>query len=1568
MANIYFKTKKEILRTLQIVFALLIVTSSVNAQTDSLLFHWDFTNMNDNIVHDITGNGFDTDAAQIRYGTFIPDGYSGEGFSIDNASAGDFAWNAPYRNATTLNTTTEITVMGWFYQQGAVSGINGGISKQNEWSLYIADGTDANHAKFNFLIRTDSGQKIITTSAQITTNQWHHVAATYNCDSIKVYFDGVNVFAQEYTATSIDNASTRLFCGAMYSNGECFNGKFDEVKVFNKALTAQQIADEGGDKVAPTVVSTSPVNGANPAPTADNVVVVFNEKMDDGSVTVKNSDGTNLAGVSYSWNSEKTIVSVSHTAFANSTYYSLIVNGNDAAGNTMTEHSFGFTTGAPDNIPPTITATMPSNGSTNTSISDSITITFSEKMNEGSVIITSNLPNVSKRWLGNTLVLNHSPLTNNTSYSVLVNGKDVAGNLLTAYTFSFTTAKPNLLLHWAFEEGSGTSTADLSGNGNTGDLKGDAVWATPGQNGTGWCMDFFGTGQWGDNVRKTNPTITSPVALSIMAWMKPDPTLPDFQFGSGISKNNSWALTVRQGSDASHVIWKAEFDKDTGGNVTLATTQETAINEWHHIAATYDGTSIKIYIDGVLSVEDNTHGGFKLDDGDHIRAGYAGGRNFAGKQDDIKWYDGALTQTEIKEAAGLGDFTAPTVLETYPVNNATNVVTTTVVGVVFSEPMDTNSVAVTGTLPNTSKIWFGDTLAINHDLLNDGTQYEVIINGKDTSGNAMSQHSFRFTTNAKPVADAGPDQQAGVGAMVTIDGSGSSDNDGTITSFLWTLNNIVVSTDTTFSTDTLSIGEHLFVLTVTDDGLEFDMDTVKISVYLNIPPTADAGTDQTVKTGDTVIFDGSGSTDSDGTIVSFAWSVNGTIVSADTTFSTDTLSAGIHNFVLQVEDNGGATDTDTVTITVNNNILPTANAGVDQSIVVRTMLTLNGGASSDSDGTISAYKWTLNGAVVSTDSIVSTDTVSIGEHEFILTVTDDNSASASDTVKVTVTENLPPNIVCNPINIVLHENGRYALTKADFKALAEGTTDDVTPVDKIRIIAWPLAFGCDNVGDSVQVDVFAFDEDGNKSKCWVYCTVTDPNELIADTIDDIEITVDAGICETKINYPEITTSSPCATTELYEGLGPDGMFPLGTTVEKWKVYNTSGDTIVVSFNVTVTTTNGLPTFDALADVTVDEDSPVVTVPLTGISYGADCVPQAVTVTATNSNSLLVTNIAANYNSPDATGSLELTIAPDISGTDTIKVVVSDDAGGSVSEKFVLTVNEINDEPTIDAIANVTVDENTPVVNVQLSGISAGPASETQNITITATGVNSALVSNIVVNYNSADATGSLDLTVEPSTNGTDTITVTVSDGMDSVSKIFVLTVTPANQAPTVINPVNDYTVNASYELVIELGETFADADGDNLSIKVAQENGLDIPVWATFINNSLICKPMIADTGCVMLVVKATDPDGLSATDTFEVCVEGYPTAIGDLDASFIKTKMYPNPTKGLVTVEFNSTNIYDVDLSVLDITGKLILRKQYSAAERISFDMSNQVSGMYFVKLGIDDKQIVKKLILDRK
>ena len=87
-----------------------------------------------------------------------------------------------------------------------------------------------------------------------------------------------------------------------------------------------------------------------------------------------------------------------------------------------------------------------------------------------------------------------------------------------------------------------------------------------------------------------------------------------------------------------------------------------------------------------------------------------------------------------------------------------------------------------------------------------------------------------------------------------------------------------------------------------------------------MPPIADAGSDQTVTDADDngseqVTLDGSGSTDSDGTIQSYVWSEGGTQIAAGVNPNI-TLSIGQHTITLTVTDDDGVTDTDTVTITI----------------------------------------------------------------------------------------------------------------------------------------------------------------------------------------------------------------------------------------------------------------------------------------------------------------------------------------------------------------------------------------------------------------------------------------------------------------------------------------------------------------------------------------------------------------------------------------------------------------------------------------------------------------------------
>jgi len=182
---------------------------------------------------------------------------------------------------------------------------------------------------------------------------------------------------------------------------------------------------------------------------------------------------------------------------------------------------------------------------------------------------------------------------------------------------------------------------------------------------------------------------------------------------------------------------------------------------------------------------------------------------------------------------------------------------------------------------------------------------------------------------------------------------------------------------------------------------------------LNQPPVADAGDDQTVTDADDsgdedVMLDGSGSTDSDGTIVSWSWAVEGAEI-ATGEMATVSFDVGVTSVALTVTDNEGATGTDIVTITVEafvGNQDPTADAGPDQTVTDADNsgdedVTLDGSASADADGTIVSWSWAEGGAEIATGETPVVN-FAVGAYTVTLTVTDDEGATGTDDVVITV--------------------------------------------------------------------------------------------------------------------------------------------------------------------------------------------------------------------------------------------------------------------------------------------------------------------------------------------------------------------------------------------------------------------------------------------------------------------------------------------------------------------------------------------------------------------------------------
>jgi hypothetical protein len=191
------------------------------------------------------------------------------------------------------------------------------------------------------------------------------------------------------------------------------------------------------------------------------------------------------------------------------------------------------------------------------------------------------------------------------------------------------------------------------------------------------------------------------------------------------------------------------------------------------------------------------------------------------------------------------------------------------------------------------------------------------------------------STNKPPVANAGPDQVIILPTdSVSLDGRSSSDPDGSISSYLWTKIsgpgsfNIIKPSDSTTKVKTLVTGIYQFELKVTDNGGLSTKDTMRVIVSVsgqpNRPPVANAGVDQTIiLPNNTITLNGSGSTDLDNNITSYAWTkISGPssfTISNATSMQTPVtnLVQGVYQFELKVKDAGALFSKDTMQVTVN---------------------------------------------------------------------------------------------------------------------------------------------------------------------------------------------------------------------------------------------------------------------------------------------------------------------------------------------------------------------------------------------------------------------------------------------------------------------------------------------------------------------------------------------------------------------------------------------------------------------------------------------------------------------------
>lgn len=189
-----------------------------------------------------------------------------------------------------------------------------------------------------------------------------------------------------------------------------------------------------------------------------------------------------------------------------------------------------------------------------------------------------------------------------------------------------------LIGYWKFDESSGSTAQDFSGEGNDGTLTNSPVWTSDCK--VRSCLDFSPTNKW---VTRSSVSNLPDSEISVLGWVNMNSFANWHRVVHHEWVSNGWLLFTDVNGDAIFGIGQSGVQHNSRMSSGLS------LNTWHLISGIYDGSTVKIYVDGEEgNITDSLVGG-TIDNTDYVEIG----KNMDGMIDEVRIYNRALTAEEV---------------------------------------------------------------------------------------------------------------------------------------------------------------------------------------------------------------------------------------------------------------------------------------------------------------------------------------------------------------------------------------------------------------------------------------------------------------------------------------------------------------------------------------------------------------------------------------------------------------------------------------------------------------------------------------------------------------------------------------------------------------------------------------------------------------------------------------------------------------------------------------------------------------------------------------------------------